>query len=244
MAVAYPLWKNVYDKAVGQYGEQKAVRMADEAVTRTLGSGSVLDQAAAQRGSEFQKILSMYYSWCSMMFNRAWLSGKIAGLEYTKENRAKAAAVAAHAAFLLFVLPAISDTLISEFLRNRQSDDPDARKKRIWAGILKQPFGYLWLVRDVSGPAIDTLFGRRGEIKIPLQSAAEDIVYPLMKGVRLALEDRQFDAKAFAESASRGAAIVFGYPQQLNTWVFNFIDWLTDEGEPTWRDFISRRTKN
>lgn len=243
-AVSYPVWKIVYDDNLSKHGHDAARNLADEVVARTFGSGSILDQVGAQRGSEFKKVTSMYYSWLSMMFNRAWLSGKLAGLEYDKGNVGLALAGIAKVAFYSWILQGLNENIWREFFRNNQSDDDEEKKKRFLSRFLQQPFSYVWLLRDIAGYGIDRATGRKSNIQLPLQQSIETLIKPIPDALGIMLsEDKEAD-KNFAESVARSSSILFAYPQTVNNLAFNFIDWLNDEGDLTWRDLISRRTKN
>lgn len=243
-AIAKPLWKEVYAQSVGKYSEEEAIQIANEAVKRTMGSGSSIDLVGAQRGGEFKKILTMYYSWASMMFNRAWLEGKIAGLEYNEGNYLKAVAVAARGAFFLWALHAVNENLWREFMRNSDKEDDDEKVKRIVGRTLSQPFGYVWLGRDIAGGLVNWATGQRGNIRLsPVEQAAETIFKPIGKGIYFAFSDPgKFDQRYFEES-TRALSLILGTPQSLNNLAFNFIDWVNNEGEATWRDALSRRSK-
>ena len=43
--------------------------------------------------------------------------------------------------------------------------------------------------------------------------------------------------------ALRSAALLLRTPAQLNTWIINFVSYMNNEGEATWRDFLSKRVK-
>jgi hypothetical protein len=243
--VAYPMWSEVYKSALADHPEEKAVQLADDAVARSFGSGTILDQVGAQRGSELKKLTSMYYSWTSMMFNRAWLDGKIAGLEYNEGNRGKAAGIVAKTVFYSWLFPALYENLVREAFRNSQTDDDKARTKRMVARTLELPFGYMPVVRDIAAAGINKAMGERGaDYRMsPMEDALNTVLNTASKTAAvLGDENKHFDEK-WSEEAARSAAIVLKYPQQANTWVFNFLDWMEDKGEATWRDLLTRRTK-
>lgn len=244
-ALAKPLWKEVYRQSLGNYSEEEAIQLANEAVKRTMGSGSSIDLVGAQRGSEFKKIMTMYYSWSSMMFNRAWLDGKMAGLAYRQGDVGKALMVAAKGAFMLWGLHAVNEIFWREFLRNSAGHgDDEEKKKRIAARFLSQPFGYMWLGRDAGAFLVNAATGQRGGVRFsPIETALETVLKPPGKAVYFAFTDpKKFDARYFEESA-RAASVLLGTPQTLNTMAFNFIDIVDKNGEATWRDALSRRTK-
>lgn len=246
-AVSFPLWKEIYQRNVGEFGDKKASQMADEAVTFRLGSGSPLDRVGAQRGSEFKKFTSMYYTFHSAMFNQAWLDGKIAGLEYRQGNTGKALAIIAHATVYGWVLPAIHENLVRETVRNTGGNDPneDDRTKRIAKRTLELPFNNIWLARDIVPLVIDQAQGKRSEgIHFsPVEQALSDVLKPVGETAKILFGDsgKEFDQKV-AEDYARSASVLVGAPQTINTMAFNYLDWLQD-GEASWRDFISRRVK-
>lgn len=205
----------------------------------------MLDQVGAQRGSERKKIFSMYYSWMSMMFNRAWLSGKIGGLEYKAGNTSQAIAVMAKAAFFGWGMQAVNEIFWRELVRNTPEPDEEARKKRALITFGKQPFGYVLVVRDIVGFAIENSAGSpNASFKFsPLESAAQSVVEPFSRGASIGFSDHGEYNQRYAEGAARAAAILVGYPQSINTMAFNFLDWSQGEGDFTWRDILTRRTK-
>jgi len=245
-AIAKPLWKEVYRESLGKYSEEESVHIADETVKRTLGSGSPIDLVGVQKGSEAKKILTMYYSWSSMMFNRAWSEGKIAGLEYREGNYLPAVAIAAKATFFLWALHATNENFWRELMYNAKNGkvDGDDRKKRIAGRYMQQPFSYVWLGRDIAGYAIDKATGQHGNMRLsPVESAMEAVLTPVATGIHHAFVDpKKFDGK-FLEDSAKAASIIMGSPQQLNNMAFNFIDWANNNGHATWQDALQRRHK-
>ena len=242
--MTYPLWQEVYKSHLDK-GEEKAVALADDAIIRTFGSGTILEQAGMQRGSELQKMMSMYGSYTNMMLNRTWLDGKLAGLEYKEGNAGKAAAIAGRAMLYTVILPAIYENLVREVFRNSQNDDEDARAKRILGRTLELPFSYIFVARDIGAAVVNQALGERGgEYHLsPMEESLNTILEAGGKTLNIAFTDKEYDAR-WAEQAARAAAVAMKYPQQVNTWVFNYLDWMKEDGSGTWRDFISRRTKH
>ncbi|MFM0513099.1 hypothetical protein [Paraburkholderia sp. RL17-373-BIF-A] len=71
MASAMPTWMGAYNKGLHEgLTEQDAIYYADKAVRNAHGGGGVKDQAAIQRGSEFQKAITMFYSFFNHFYNR------------------------------------------------------------------------------------------------------------------------------------------------------------------------------
>jgi len=241
--LTYPMWLEVYNHNLALKGERVAIQMADEAVIRTFGSGSEIDRVGVQRGGEKQKLMSMFYSWNSMMFNRMWIEGKLAGLEYKAENTG--AAIAHMAKFTVYgiLLPALIETTLLEALRNAKGDDREARRKRMLSRILQQPFGYVWLLRDIASYGINRALGVRGSYRMsPLESAVESLINPVADAANIAFTNKKADQK-FAENVSRAASAVLGIPMLASDVFFNMVDWHYGNSELTWKDFISRERK-
>lgn len=245
-AVSIPLWHEVYQHHVAEHGEKKAVDIADEAVVRTVGSGSALDQVGAQRGGEAKKVFSMFYSWSSMMFNRAWIDGKIAGLEYSQGNVGTAIGIIAKTAAYGWLAQSLNENFWRELVRNKKKDDENAMAKRIAVRTVLQPFGYVWIGKDIASYVVDKATGSpNASYKFsPLESAIQNTMAPFADAAHIAFShNRHFDQK-FSEEVARSASTFLGYPQAANSLVFNFMDFLNNNGELTWRDLLQRRTKN
>ena len=244
-AVSVPVWADVYKNNVADLGEKGAIALADETITRRFGSGSKVDQIGLQRGSGSKKLFTMFYSWMSVMFNNAWLDGKMAGLQYNQGNVGKAAAIMAHSFFWGFALPAIHETLLKEALINKQNPgSDDDQKKRVAGSLIESPFAMIPFVRDIAGPVIHKALGEHGgDYKMsPVEMAFQNIYSPAADGARIAFTDAHYDEK-FAEEVARGMSQAAGYPQQLNTWAFNLLDYTQNNGEASMKDFLSRRQK-
>jgi hypothetical protein len=92
MATALPTWQGAYLKAMSPIekgglgmGEQDAVYFADKTVRNAHGGTGVKDMAAIQRGSEFQKLFTMFYTFWNHNVNRLIDTGKLIG---SAEHRA------------------------------------------------------------------------------------------------------------------------------------------------------------
>jgi hypothetical protein len=92
MATALPTWQGAYLKGMspiekGGLGmsEQDAVYFADKTVRNAHGGTGVKDMAAIQRGSEFQKLFTMFYTFWNHNVNRLIDTGKLIG---SAEHRA------------------------------------------------------------------------------------------------------------------------------------------------------------
>lgn len=245
-AIARPLWVEAYKQSLGKFSQEEAIAIADDTVKRTLGSGASIDLVGIQRGSETQKLFTMYYSWASMMFNRAWLDGKLAGVEYRNENYLPALAITAKAMFFAWGLQAVVENLFREALFNTgggEADDED-RLKRIASRVATQPFAYVPFARDIAAGAVQAATKGRGGVKLsPVEGAFESIFLTPMKGGYYLFTDPEKLDQKYMEESVRAASLLMGSPQALNTLAFNLLDYAQENGEANWKDFMSRRHK-
>ena len=100
LMLANPLWlseyQRVYQEMVGAAGpnitdeqlqriEAEAISAGDKAVRKVFGSGDIKDLAPIQKGSELDKLLTMYYSYFNVVFNAIY-SGYAEGRRLSKQN--------------------------------------------------------------------------------------------------------------------------------------------------------------
>jgi hypothetical protein len=71
MASALPTWLGAYNRALHEgRSEDQAIYEADKAVRNAHGGGGTKDLAAIQRGQEWQKLFTMFYSFWNHFYNR------------------------------------------------------------------------------------------------------------------------------------------------------------------------------
>lgn len=99
LMLANPLWlaeyQRVYQEMMPSTGqvtdeqlqriEAEAISAGDKAVRKVFGSGDIKDLAPIQKGSELDKLLTMYYSYFNVVFN-ALYSGYAKGRRLSKQN--------------------------------------------------------------------------------------------------------------------------------------------------------------
>lgn len=243
---SFPLWADVYQRAIAEHGDEKlAVNQADESVKSTFMSGGRTDQPAIMRGSEKQKLVTMAYSYQSMMWQRFSESRFQAGMEWAQGNKAAAVAVAARATVYQFIAPAIIAALTREFLRNNKTTNEDDRKKRMIGTVIDEatPLKFVPIVRDFVPYLVKKSLGEqtRDIQTTPLEGAAETILNAAGGAIH-GVGSGQF-SKNFTEDTTNAISLLVGVPKQVDDVVFNFLDWQAHNGELTWRDFISHRTK-
>lgn len=109
MASALPTWMGAYHKGMapeGQGGmglsEHDAVYFADKTVRNAHGGTGVKDQAAIQRGPEFLKLFTMFYTFWNHNINRLMDTGRRAADPATWRDSGKASTVIMR--FLIYTL--------------------------------------------------------------------------------------------------------------------------------------------
>jgi hypothetical protein len=88
----YPSWIAGYTKGLKEFGwsEEKAINYADRVVRTTQPTARIKDLAKIQRGSEYQKAMTMFYTFFSIQFNHlwsrsaAWKEGKITSMQLAR----------------------------------------------------------------------------------------------------------------------------------------------------------------
>lgn len=71
LAVNVAAWHGAYEQALGKgLDHEAAVKEADAVVRQTQSSGAIKDLSAVQRGSEASRMVSLFYSFFSVLYNR------------------------------------------------------------------------------------------------------------------------------------------------------------------------------
>ncbi len=230
-AVSIPAWKEAYFKYLVEFSgdEELAIEAADGVVRRTFGSGATKDLAKAQRGNEAQKAFTMYYSYMNMMLNRFWLDAKLAGVESQHGNQQAAITIIAKATFYGFVMQNIVEGVIDQFFKSRDDDDDDDKKYALLKRFATFGPSMIPYVRDITAYAVDKFTGHYADYKMS----------PIEGYVETSLNAFSGEPDKFF----RGASHWFGYPQWINDASFTFMDWISQNGEVVWKDFISRQIR-
>jgi hypothetical protein len=154
-AVDVPTWAGAYEKAL-ENGEDEstAVALADQAVIDSQGSGMLKDLSRVERGSQAEKLFTVFYSYMNTVHNMAALKGM------TERNKAKLAADMV----MLFFVPVALTRAIKSFLRpNEEDDELDFGQLALdlTAETLEYMMGTIVVVREIAS-APRMLFGSEG----------------------------------------------------------------------------------
>ncbi len=162
MASALPTWMGAYKKALTPVdrgglglGEQDAVYFADKTVRNAHGGTGVKDMARIQRGSEFQKLFTMFYTFWNHNINRIMDTAK---LVTSSEHRALMQE-ANHWSDTQLAATVIMRTLVYTLgvqalhsLVHPPKKDEDKEHWAAWAGkeLVASAFAGIPIARDIS----------------------------------------------------------------------------------------------
>jgi hypothetical protein len=150
MSISIPTWKAGYDKALSQgMSEADAIAQGDKAVRMSQSAGSAKDLARVQGGSEYLRLLTMFYSYFSSMYNMMRRRRNISG-----RDPASLAKVARNTMSFLYLvaLPAV----LSELIVGRGPDEEDDEEWETWLAkeVLAYPLMSVVGIRDVTNAVV------------------------------------------------------------------------------------------
>lgn len=251
MGVSIPMWADVYTGAVAEHGDERlAVHQADEKIKRTFMS-STLDKSELMRdGSELRKAATTAFGYMSMMVNRFIRTNAKFGQAMREGNGAVGLAVAAKSYAAMFAAPIMIKFLAQEFSRNSsqneggddEKEQSEMMKRFAEAAIVEgTPIKMLPWVRDIAPYAIKKGMGEHAASlqMTPVEAALTTLLDP---AIDLGKEAFGHDTK-LGEHSLKAVSFLTGVPLSVDNMVLNFMDWHDENGEATWRDFMSRRAK-
>lgn len=148
-ALDAPVWLGAYEAELAKTGDEKrAVAVADSTVRLTFGSGSAKDLASIQRGAEWKKLITMFYTAFSAHYNL--LARRV---NQTRKQGWKGVPGLAAYAFVLWVVCPV----VGNLLAGRGPDEDEEWDVWLLNIALREPFAVLPVARDVVG-AIGTRF--------------------------------------------------------------------------------------
>ncbi|WP_017773850.1 hypothetical protein [Paraburkholderia kururiensis] len=212
MGSAMPTWVGAYNKALHEgMSEEDAVYSADKAVRNAHGGGGSKDLAAIQRGTEFQKLFTMFYSFWNHFYNRQRDIGRraVQAGQLVSQGEYKAAArdfaMVAARSWFYFVLPQLIHAAIKPAPANQEQESwPAWAAKEIGLGL----FSGVPVLRDIANSAATG----RGYSATP---AAQMVDTFIRSGRDLAsatgLSDQPVSDK-WVKHAVQTAGYVFGLP--------------------------------
>lgn len=241
LMLACPLWMHEYQKAY-QDGiakgvdpvnvEAAAVRAGDAAVRRVFGSGQTVDLAAVQRGGEFEKMFTMFYSYFSVVHNaialKVWEARK-ARVDGKKLTQALAPVLTG--IIFWMAIPAVIEAGIRAMIDDDDDDLADVAKG---AGItfISTAVGGIPVLRDVLPMALKAA---AGEPVYNIRNNPLNETAAQMLNVTRAINSDNKDALDVAKAVLRMADMITGLPQILTDGMITAARWI-DEGNFTEED--------
>ena len=241
LMLACPLWMHEYQKAY-QDGiakgvdpvnvEAAAVRAGDAAVRRVFGSGQTVDLAAVQRGGEFEKMFTMFYSYFSVVHNaialKVWEARK-ARVDGKKLTQALAPVLTG--IIFWMAIPAVIEAGIRAMIDDDDDDLADVAKG---AGItfISTAVGGIPVLRDVLPMALKAA---AGEPVYNIRNNPLNETAAQMLNVTRAINSDNKDALDVAKAVLRMADRITGLPQILTDGMITAARWI-DEGNLTEED--------
>lgn len=246
-SVSIPTWVGAYEKSMDtqrvegkEINEANAIAYADSVVRMSQSAGGAKDLAAIQRGSEYQRSFTMFYSYFSVLHNlirrRAQVSNK-AGFSGANVTRTTMSML------YLVVLPAV----LAELIVGRGPDEEKDEEFMPWAATtsLAYPFMTMVGVRDFA----NALASGYTYQATPILDAADSFIKS-GEGIGDAftdfagITDEEFDRQDVKNMAMT-SGYLFGLPaRQLYTSGEHLYAVLNDEEEFSLYEFLYRNKRN
>lgn len=219
MVADVPTWFAQYEKsmAAGE-NESQAVDLADQAVLDSQGSGLVKDLSGIQRGGQFMRLWTNFYSYFNVVWNNnAEAFGRV------KINDPISIGRLASDLFFINILPATLTFVLREAVIKGECDhgrDLACSAKKIARENASYTLGQLFIIRELSGAAAG-FTGYEGPAGSRVTAEAS----------KLLIQIQQLEAdKALFRSLNQTAGILLHYPAgQVDRVVQGFIK--LDKGE-------------
>lgn len=235
---AYPTWIAIYRRELGRgESEEFAIRKADEGVRLAFGSGATKDLAAIQRGSEAMKLITVFYTFFSAIYNRGRAVGYDARLAAQEGRIVQDFPRLLGRTLAIWLIPALMSEILSG--RGPQEDEPWWKwgivKALLWPA-LAVPF-----VRDVAS----ALEGGRDFKYSPAANMGDSALKLIRKTKAYAVDEGELWPVAL--DAFKTSGYIFGLPTgQAATTADYLYDVWTGEESPenpaqAARDFMFTR---
>lgn len=209
MASALPTWMGAYHKGMAPVekggkglSEQDAIYFADKTVRNAHGGTGVKDLAAVQRGPEFFKLFTMFYTFWNHNVNRLMDTGRLAADARTWKDSTQAATVIMR--FLIYTL----GVQTMHHMLHPQKDDEGETHWLAWAGkeFVSAAFAGIPILRDLSAHYL----GGKDYSVTPAASMVDAVGKSGVDAAN-ALTGQETDPKALKHTVTT-AGYVFGLP--------------------------------
>ena len=149
-----PTWWGAYQKGLAEapvdlaadVAEDRAIKLADQAVLDAQSGGQVKDLALIQRGGPMQKLFTVFYGYFSAAYNL--------GVERAKATNYRSPLEVMHLAgdfLMLYSVPAVLASLIKSALTPGGGDDEEELARKLIGEQISYLMGLMVGVREVTG---------------------------------------------------------------------------------------------
>lgn len=262
LSIAMPLWLHEYEKAYQaamgnglkpESAKRDAIMAGDAAVRRVFGSSQKIDLSAVQRGSEVMKMLTMYYSYFSTLYNalsyaffqtrQQVMRAKIESGSWkkavaaNKKKLVKGLAPLAYGYLMWVLIPSLLDTLF----RTAADDDDDKWAieklvKKTGKNILGNTVGGIPILRDaipyLTAKAFDE--PQYGMGSLPAYGAVEQ----LNRVINSIESDKKTKYDVARETLRLGGTAV-GFSQTLSDGLVTTVEWAGSDFEHSLVEYLT-----
>lgn len=179
LAVAMPSWLGAYGKGMRDFdnNETRAIAYADSIVRTSQGSGAPKDLANIQRGNEYKKLFTMFYSYFSTLYN----------LQFQSVKRTKTAKDLPRLfldTMLLWFIPAV----LGDYMLGRAPDEDEEEDFAWWAAkkTIAMPFMSMIGLRDIA----NTFESGFGYSMTPVAGTIDTMATAVQDGSDMELSER------------------------------------------------------
>ena len=236
-----PTWNGAYAKALTENGGdiEAAARYADAVVERTQVGGAGKNLAAVQRGSELGKLMTMFYSYFSALYN---LSARRVTMLHRRRDAASVYRLATLVLLTWFAEPVLMGTLLGKAPDDEGDDWEDWLS---WGAkeAFFNPFNMVVGVRDVASMVDSYVSGYSGRYRL---SSALDVFDSAMKfGIQAGkILEGDGDEKELVLAGGKAVGQATGFVNAQALLILEtFWDWL-DGTSPEWELGNLIRRKN
>jgi hypothetical protein len=147
MVADMPTWLGMYEKAMAEgKDEPSAIALADQAVLDSQGGGQIKDLSQVQKGGEWQKLWTNFYSYFNVTYNLLAES-----VNETRKVGPSRLPLLAIDVLMLTVVPATLGFLIKAAVKNSLGDDDDEElAKKLVAENLSYLMGTMIGLRELN----------------------------------------------------------------------------------------------
>ena len=234
--VTVPGWMGAYTQHLAEHpgDTEGAVAFADKAIRLTQGSGGAKDLAAVSRNNEGMRLLTMFYSYFSALYNRQRTLGRDIGRAYNNRDLSATPQLFARA-FWMIVFPAI----ISEMLVGRGPSDDERWEQWVARKVALYPLMTVPIVRDVAS-GIDTGYGYE---YTPTARLYEIVMGRPVEAIMDASEGKM-NARRTVKNTIDAIGYVTGLPLGQLSSTLNNVWKAMEEDDLSLRDFVLNRPKD